>query len=79
MTTTVDDFIELTGAVLFAHDSVELSDDGKAVIDERIGKYRGKVHNTMDIEVIGYADSSGEEAYNQELSLIKSTSCCGLS
>ena len=69
VTSTVDDYIELTGAVLFAHDSAELSDDGKAVIDERIAKYRGKVKNTMDIEVIGYADITGKEAYNNELSL----------
>ena len=69
VTSTVDDYIELTGAVLFALDSAELSDDGKAVIDERIAKYRGKVKNTMDIEVIGYADITGKEAYNNELSL----------
>ncbi len=69
VTSTVDDYIELTGAVLFAQDSAELSDDGKAVIDERIAKYRGKVQNTMDIEVIGYADITGDASYNQELSL----------
>ena len=69
VTSTVDDYIELTGAVLFAHNSAELSDDGKAVIDERIAKYRGKVQNTMDIEVIGYADITGNANYNQKLSL----------
>ena len=69
VTSTVDDYIELTGAVLFAHNSAELSDDGKAVIDERIAKYRGKVQNTMDIEVIGYADITGNADYNQKLSL----------
>jgi outer membrane protein OmpA-like peptidoglycan-associated protein len=69
LTTTVDDYIALTGAVLFALDSAELSDDAKAIIDERIAKYHGKVQNTLDIEVIGYADSSGTEAGNQDLSL----------
>ena len=69
VTATVDDYIALTGAVLFALDSAELSEDGRAIIDERIAKYRGKVQNTMDIEVIGYSDSTGDAAHNQELSL----------
>ena len=69
ITTTVDDFIMLSGALLFAHDQAELSDDSKAIIDERIAKYRGKVKNTMDIEVIGYTDNSGEASYNNTLSL----------
>ena len=69
VTATVDDYIALTGAVLFALDSAELSEDGRAIIDERIAKYRGKVQNTMDIEVIGYSDSTGDAAHNQDLSL----------
>ena len=69
VTATVDDYIALTGAVLFALDSAELSEDGRAIIDERIAKYRGKVQNTMDIEVIGYSDSTGDAAHNKELSL----------
>ena len=69
LTTTIDEYIALSGAILFAHDEAELSGDGKAMIDERIAKYRGKVQNTMDIEVIGYTDSTGEESYNQNLSL----------
>ena len=69
LTTTVDDFIILSGALLFAHDEAELSDDSKAIIDERIAKYRGKVQNTMDIEVIGYTDNTGEASYNKNLSL----------
>ena len=54
--------------MLFPFDSAELSDDGKAIIDERIGKYRGKVQDTLDIDVIGYADNVGDEGYNQTLS-----------
>jgi len=68
LTTTVDDHISLDGAVLFPFDSAELSDDGKEIIDERIGKYRGKVQDTLDIDVIGYADNVGDEDYNQTLS-----------
>ena len=69
LTTTIDEYIALSGAILFAHNEVELSDDGKAIIDERIAKYRGKVQNTMDIEVIGYTDNTGEASYNEKLSL----------
>ncbi|GFO71844.1 hypothetical protein BJAS_P1613 [Bathymodiolus japonicus methanotrophic gill symbiont] len=69
LTTTVDDFIVLNGALLFAHDEAELSDDSRAILDERIAKYRGKVKNTLDIEVIGYTDNSGDASYNQSLSL----------
>ena len=54
--------------MLFPFDSAELSDDGKEIIDERIGKYRGKVQDTLDIDVIGYADNVGDEDYNQTLS-----------
>ncbi len=68
LTITVDDHISLDGAILFATDSVDLSDDGKDIINERIAKYRGKVENNLDIDVIGYADDTGTEAYNQALS-----------
>jgi len=67
-TITVNDNISLDGAVLFPFDSKVLSDDGKAIIDERIVKYRGKVQDTLDIDVIGYADNVGAEDYNQTLS-----------
>ena len=67
----MDDFIVLSGALLFAHDQAELSDDSRAILDERIAKYRGKVQNTLDIEVIGYSDNTGEASYNQNLSLLR--------
>ena len=67
-TITVDDHISLDGAVLFPFDSTVLSDDGKAIIDERIVKYRGKVQDTLDIDVTGYADNIGADDYNQALS-----------
>jgi OOP family OmpA-OmpF porin len=68
-TITVDDHFSLDGAVLFPFDSAELSDDGKAIIDERILKYRGKVQDTLDIDVIGYTDNVGADDYNQTLSV----------
>lgn len=65
-TITVDDNISLDGTFLFPFDSVVLSGDGKAIIDERIVKYRGKVQDALDI--IGYADNVGADDYNQTLS-----------
>ena len=68
-TVIVDDHFSLDGAVLFPFDSAALSDDGKAIIDERIVKYRGKVQDMLDIDVVGYTDSVGDEEYNQTLSV----------
>ena len=68
LTTTVDEMITIDAAVLFGFDSAELSDDGKAVIDERIATYGGRVERTPETKVIGHTDSTGPEAYNQALS-----------
>ncbi len=68
VTATVDEFITMSAAILFGFDSDVLSNDGMAIIDERIGKYRGRVKRTLDVEVTGHTDSTGPEAYNQKLS-----------
>ena len=68
-TVIVDDHFSLDGAILFPFDSAVLSEDGKAIIDERTAKYRGKVQDMLDIDVVGYADSVGAEDYNQTLSV----------
>lgn len=68
VTTTVNDVISVSAAVLFGFDSAELSDDGKAIINERIQKYQGHTQKTADVKVVGYTDSSGPEAYNLKLS-----------
>ena len=68
-TVIVDDHFSLDGAVLFPFDSAALSDDGKAIIDERIVKYLGKVQDMLDIDVVGYTDDVGAEDYNQTLSV----------
>ena len=68
VTTTVDEMITIDAAVLFGFDSAELSADGKAVIDERIAEYGGRVARTAETKVIGHTDSTGPEAYNQALS-----------
>jgi len=69
MTTTVDNVINIDAAVLFGFDKDQLSDDGKAVIDDRIAEYGGRVERTAETIVVGYTDSTGPEEYNQALSL----------
>ena len=68
-TVVVDDHFSLDGAILFPFDSAVLSDDGKAIIDERILKYRGKVKDMLAIDVVGYTDNVGADDYNQSLSV----------
>lgn len=57
LTITLDEDIVSDGAILFPFDNAVLSDDGRAITDERIVKYRGRVQETLDIDVIGYADA----------------------
>lgn len=68
-TVIVDDHFSLDGAILFPFDSAVLSDDGKAIIDERILRYRGKVKDMLAIDVVGYTDKVGDDDYNQALSV----------
>jgi outer membrane protein OmpA-like peptidoglycan-associated protein len=60
--------VTIAAAMLFAFDSAELSDDAKAVIDERIQTLRGKAKLTSAMRIEGHTDSTGPEAYNLELS-----------
>lgn len=61
--------VTLQAAMLFGFDSAELSDDGKAVIDERIQRLRGQVQLTSAMRIEGHTDSIGPESYNQQLSV----------
>lgn len=60
--------ISIGAAMLFGHDSAELSNDAKAVIDERIQTLRGRARLTSKMRIEGHTDSSGSEAYNLQLS-----------
>ncbi len=68
VTTTVDELIAIDAAVLFPFGSAELSDDGKAVIDERIARFKGRAERSVPTQVIGHTDSTGPAEYNQTLS-----------
>lgn len=68
VTTTVSEQISISAALLFGFDSDVLSDDAKAVVDERIEKFKGNAELTSDVSVIGHTDSTGSDTYNQGLS-----------
>ncbi len=68
LTTQVAEEINIRAALLFGFDSAVLSDDAKAVLDERIAKFKGRGELTSNVVVIGHTDSTGPEAYNQILS-----------
>lgn len=68
MTTMVTEEVEIRAGLLFDFDSADLSDDAKAVLDERIEKYKGRTELTSNVKVIGHTDSIGTEEYNQQLS-----------
>lgn len=59
--------VVIAAKILFDFDSAELSDDGKAIILERISAL-GHEENQAEISVVGHTDSTGPEAYNQKLS-----------
>ncbi len=60
--------VVIGASMLFGFDSAELSDDAKAIIDERIQRVKGRLKLTSIMKVEGHTDSSGPEAYNQKLS-----------
>ena len=68
LTTRVAEVINIRAALLFAFDSDVLSEDAKAVLDERTAKYKGRGELTANVEVVGHTDSAGSEVYNQGLS-----------
>jgi outer membrane protein OmpA-like peptidoglycan-associated protein len=68
VTTIVAQDVTISAALLFGFDKDQLSDDAKAVIDERVERFKDSGELTRDVSVIGHTDSTGPEAYNQKLS-----------
>lgn len=54
--------------LLFAFDSADLSDDAKGVLDDLISALDGKEKSVQSITIRGYADATGPEEYNEQLS-----------
>lgn len=57
---------ESTTAVLFGFDSAELSDEGRQALDSLARAFAGK--ERFVLEVRGFTDSTGSDAYNVQLS-----------
>lgn len=68
VSTKVMEKVTVSGQMLFAFDSAELTEDAKTIIDERIERIKGRVKLTSIMKVEGHTDSTGPEAYNQKLS-----------
>jgi outer membrane protein OmpA-like peptidoglycan-associated protein len=64
----VQEEVVIGASMLFAFDSAALSDDAKAIIDERIERVKGKMKLTSIMKVEGHTDSTGPAEYNQKLS-----------
>lgn len=60
--------ISIAAGMLFGFDSDKLTEDAKAVIDERIQALHGEAKLTSAMRIEGHTDSSGPEAYNLALS-----------
>ena len=68
VTAQMADKIAIAAEMLFGFDSAELTDDAKAVIDERIAHFKGGARLTAPMEIRGHTCSIGSDAYNQQLS-----------
>ena len=66
--------ITIPAASMFAFDSAELSDEGKAAIDEYRTSLGPELTNAYLVLIVGHTDTSGDETYNQQLSLRRAES-----
>ena len=73
VTAKVDKTVVIAAGILFDFDSAELSDDGKAIILERIQSL-GHEENQAEISVVGHTCSMGPEEYNKKLSIRRAAS-----
>ena len=66
--------IAVPAASMFAFDSAELNDSGKAVIDEYRNSLGNELTDSYMVLVVGHTDSSGDATYNDALSLKRAQS-----
>ena len=67
VTAQAEEKVVIAAKILFDFDSAELSNDGKAIILERIYAL-GHEENQAEVSVVGHTCSIGPEDYNQKLS-----------
>jgi OOP family OmpA-OmpF porin len=68
VTSMAMDDVEIAAIMLFAFDSANLSEDGKAIIDERVQTLRGEARLTSAMQIVGHTDNIGTDEYNLGLS-----------
>ncbi|TNF91907.1 MAG: OmpA family protein [Gammaproteobacteria bacterium] len=73
VTARVENKVVLVAGILFDFDSAELSNDGKAIILERIQSL-GHKENQAEITVVGHTCNMGPEDYNKKLSIRRAAS-----
>ncbi|RCU52648.1 MULTISPECIES: OmpA family protein [Corallincola] len=61
--------LSLPQAELFAFDSAEMGEEGKAYLLSRKAELSEDFNGVYSVTVIGHTDSTGDETYNQDLSL----------
>ncbi|MDX2423283.1 MAG: OmpA family protein [Amphritea sp.] len=66
--------IEVPAASMFAFDSAELNDSGKAVIEEYRSSFGSELTDSYLVLVVGHTDTSGDASYNDTLSLNRAQS-----
>ena len=66
--------IEVPAASMFAFDSAELNDSGKAVIEEYRSSFGSELTDSYLVLVVGHTDTSGNARYNDELSFKRAQS-----
>lgn len=60
--------VRLEADTLFGFDSAELTDDGRALLDDLMGTLTAKDLIEQKVQIRGYADRIGEDSYNLQLS-----------
>ena len=66
--------ITVSAASMFAFDSSELNDSGKAAIEEYRNNLRSALTDSYLVLVVGHTDTSGDASYNDALSLRRAQS-----
>jgi len=66
--------IGIVSGAMFAFDSAELNDDGKAVIDAYREKLGPELTEAFMVLIVGNTDSTGDEGHNMRLSLARADS-----
>jgi OOP family OmpA-OmpF porin len=65
---TKENPVRLEADTLFAFDSATLTDQGKAVLDDLVGTLTAEALQKQKLQIRGYTDKIGDDAYNTKLS-----------